>query len=265
MPDSAGGGGINVPVVGKMSKSGVIVTVAAGAVVLGYVIYKKKKTAATAAAAQTPGSGTNSYGYSANTGYGYGYGSAGSGYGYQGIQGGNFGEGANSAFGYYAEGNPNTPQTNAAWTQACVAALSNDGYNSETVLAACGVYLTAGELTAAQVQVIQACIANEGYPPTEGAQGFPPQMHTGGTTGGGAAPPPPPPASGKIKVPDVIGFPQVDAIESLAVVGLKGTGSNIVPGKILWVHTESPAAGSMVATGTTVKLTSSIKPPIPHQ
>jgi hypothetical protein len=188
-------GEVNVPVVGKMSKSGVVVTVAAGAVVLGYVIYKKKKDQATTAAATTPNvAPPNSYGYgtpmtgSNYTGSAYGYGSAGNGYGYQtGAYGG--GDNTGGAYGYYAEGDPNTPQTNAAWTQACVASLSNAGYNSETVLAACGVYLTAGELTSAQVQVIQACIAAEGYPPTEGLQGFPPQMHTGGTTTGGAAPP----------------------------------------------------------------------------
>jgi hypothetical protein len=248
-------GEVNVPVVGKMSKSGVIVTAAAGAVVLGYVIYKKKKTAATAAAAQTPTptGTTNSYGYNANTGYGYGYGSAGSGYGYQGIQGGNFGEGANSAFGYYAEGNPNTPQTNAAWTQACVAALSNDGYNSETVLAACGVYLTAGELTAAQVQVIQACIANEGYPPTEGAQGFPPQMHTGGTTGGGAAPPPPPPTTGQVKVPACVGLPAGEAHNNIVAAGLRPTEANPQQPNSLCVKI-TPSAGTMVTSGSNVAI-----------
>lgn len=192
-------GEVNVPVVGKMSKSGVIVTVAAGAVVLGYVFWKKK----TSAAAKTSAAGApnvappNSYGYgtastgSNYTGNSYGYGSAGNGYGYQtGAYGG--GDNTGGAYGYYAEGNPNTPQTNAAWTQACVAQLGNDGYDPMTITAACGVYLTAGTLSSAQVQIIQACIAAEGYPPTEGLQGFPPQMHTGGTTTGGAAPPAPP-------------------------------------------------------------------------
>lgn len=187
-------GEVSVPVVGKMSKTGLIVTVAAGVTVLGYVLWKKKKTPTAGTVTGTPMvAPPNSYGYgtamtgSNYTGSAYGYGSAGSGYGYQtGAYGG--GDNTGGQYGYYAEGDPNTPQTNAAWTQACVASLSNAGYNSETILAACGVYLTAGELTAAQVQVIQACIAAEGYPPTEGLQGFPPQMHTGGVTGGSTPP-----------------------------------------------------------------------------
>jgi hypothetical protein len=184
-------GEINVPVVGKMSKTGVVVTVAAGVAVIGFVWWKKKETKASVAVSATTAGGTagaaaaNSYGYSSANSNPYGYGVAnpygyGSTYGYSqpAITGGD----AADAYGYYAEGNPNTPQTNAAWTQECVSQLGNDGYDAMTVTAACGIYLTGGNLTAAQASVIQACIGVAGYPPTEGPSGFPPQMHTGGTT-----------------------------------------------------------------------------------
>ena len=40
-------------------------------------------------------------------------------------------------------------------------------------------------MSATQVQIVQAAIAAEGYPPVAGSNGYPPAINSGGTTGGG--------------------------------------------------------------------------------
>lgn len=211
MPDKA----ITVPIVGKMSKAGLTVTVVAGVGVGGYIWWRHKKSAAATAAASTSasGSGSATTDTSGNTGNcdpttdpncpGYNPGNSDYGYGYGPYGLGDYSDtgGVAGDSGYYGAGTPGVytpvnPQatTNAQWSQAAVSALTNAGYEGDTVLAALGVYLTGGTLSASQETIVNAAIAAEGYPPVEGPNGYPPSMHHTTSTGqsGGTTPAGPP-------------------------------------------------------------------------
>jgi hypothetical protein len=170
---------------------------AIGATVLGVglgglFLYEKHK----AAAGSTAPSGAFGYGYGYG-GYGYGnppfgvtsspdlYGYGAYGYGYYGY-GGEF-----AGLGGY--GSPTPPisapvvaTTNAGWASAAEAYLtSQTGADPATVAAALGKYITGQTVSANQQSIIDQAIAFEGYPPTAGANNYPPNIHTGGTTGQG--------------------------------------------------------------------------------
>lgn len=163
--------------------------VAAGGAGIAIYLYRKNKKQQTAAAqaGQQAGYGYG-YGYGSQAlqyqAYGYGFGSSGLG-AYGGAQG-------NYGYGYYGAGSgsvqtqvPTQATTNAQWAEAAMSALTSAGYDGQTVLAALGVYLTGGTVTAQQLTIIQGAIAAEGYPPVPGPNNYPPQIHTGGTGGGG--------------------------------------------------------------------------------
>lgn len=185
-----------LPIVGNIEKGPLTITILAGAAVGGYMWYRHNKNKQ--AQQQAAQSGAGQYGYGTQYGYGqyYSYGSNpaantyGYGYGAYGLGSYGYGAGGNYyGYGYYGAGTP-TPvpqqaQTNAQWSQAAVSALTAQGYSGQEVLGALGIYLTGGNLNATQVGIVQAAIAAEGYPPTSGAGGFPPQWHTAGSPGGG--------------------------------------------------------------------------------
>jgi PASTA domain len=203
------------------------------------------------------GTGASSqYGYGAYTyePYGYGFGPYG-----LGSYGGGGSGGSYYGYGYYGAGVgvqvPTQASTNAQWTQAAVSALTPQGYTGQQVLGALAPYLAGQPLTQDQINVVQAAIAVEGYPPVDGPGGFPPAYKpssTGGGGGGGQS-------GGNVNVPNVIGMSQVDAFRSLAAEGLKATGTKTIKGKILTVVSQNPPAGHSVAKGTTVKLTSKVE------
>ena len=257
-----------------VKKSTVFIVGAGAAGVGGYMYYKHVKSAnaatGTAATANTS-AGTNAYGYGAAT---YGY--AGGNYGYAGSDFYGYGLGPYNAAGdsdfygygafgygiYGADGqflgqtgasaSPTgtaTATSNAEWTQSALAVLTGQGFSGETVLAALGLYLTGGTLTATQAQIVQSAIASEGDPPQSSASGFPPGIHTSSSTGTGTTP-----AAGQITIPNVKGLNVEQATSILGSAGLKASGPKGVKNASHIVTSTSPAIGTKVAKGTTVKL-----------
>lgn len=184
MPD------VHVPGIGNVPRGGLIAGVLVGVGGGLYLWYKHKENAATATAA--PASGTSAYGYGAYGYGGYGYSSAfsepyiGGEYGYGGAYGYGIGEGYGVGTPYLVTGTQ-LATTNQEWAQAAENYLVNTGgYDSGTVAAALGAYISGTTLSAAQQSVVEAAIAFEGYPPQEGANGYPPAMHTSTATGQGS-------------------------------------------------------------------------------
>jgi hypothetical protein len=250
-------GTVKLPLVGETNKATLVIAGVAGVTALGWALWQKKKddaTAATTATATTATTTGTGYGYAAQTyqPYGYGFGSSGLGeYGY-GESSGDYG------YGYYGAGTPVDEEVpgqaanNAEWSEAAVSALTADGsWTSSDVLTALGLYITGSQLSATQTSIIQAAIAAEGYPPSPGANGYPPAIHTSPATGQTTA----------IKVANVVGQPQEAAYAILSAQGLKPAGSATIKGKILYVKSQSPAAGASVAKGSTVTLKSTTTAP----
>lgn len=78
-----------------------------------------------------------------------------------------------------------SPSTNAQWVQQAAAYLEQSGYDPTTVLAALGLYLTGSNLTNDQLQIVQAALAAEGYPPSPPSlppHTAPPAGQTSGTS-----------------------------------------------------------------------------------
>jgi hypothetical protein len=185
----AGESTVKVPIIGQTNKATLAVAGLAGVAALGYSLYKKKKAASSAAST----TGQYAYGYGSSQ-YAYGYGAQYEpyGYGYGPFGLGAYGGSGNYGYGYYGAGVGEVPEevpsqasTNAEWSEACVSALTNQGFAGQDVLSALGLYLTGAPMSALQVQIVQAAIAAEGYPPVAGANGYPPAINSGGTTGGG--------------------------------------------------------------------------------
>jgi hypothetical protein len=180
---------VKIPVIGETNKATLAVAVLAGVGALGYAYLKKKK----AASAATSTTGQYAYGYGSQYAYGYGssqYTPYGYGYGPFGL--GSYGGEGNYGYGYYGAGLGSVPEevssqasTNAEWSEAVVSALTTQGFAGQDVLTALGLYLTGSPMSALQVQIVQAAIAAEGYPPVAGSNGYPPAINSGGTVGGG--------------------------------------------------------------------------------
>src|SRR5262249_7358264 len=157
--------------------------IAVGGGGLAYWMYKRNKQQKkdTAAVASEFG---YAYGYGSEYAYGLTYEPYGYGYGPYGL--GSYGYG-----GFTPAGGgltnvgvqtpvPITATTNAQWSAAALGQLTSQGFDGTAVLAALGLYLVGGNLSAAQADIVRAAIAIEGYPPTASASGFPPGIHTGG-------------------------------------------------------------------------------------
>jgi hypothetical protein len=173
----------------KLAIGGIVV----GAGVGGLWLYSKHKAASAAAAPSSSafgyGYGYGGYGYNnpafaaASTPIEYGYGQYG--YGYYGY-GGEF-----AGLGGY--GSPTPPisapsvaSTNAGWAAASETYLTGQtGADPATVAAALGKYITGQNLSTAEQSIAEQAIAFEGYPPTAGANNYPPNMHTSPATGQG--------------------------------------------------------------------------------
>jgi PASTA domain-containing protein len=252
-----------LPLVGDVPKGWVIGVGAVSAGVLGYAWYKHRSSSSSTTAASTPAAGTGdpyppdgttgdpsdpnstdpatglTYGDEQMGSYGYGYG--GSGYaGYGGYGGG------------YPGATPPPPggggfTTNGQWAQQAETDLGGIGVNQTTLAAALGKYLTGQTLDSDQQSLVDQAIALEGYPPVAGPGNYPPNMKTGGTGGGG----------GKIPVPNVVGQNWAGAIHQITAAGLKPSPGAKPKGAKDPIKHQSPAAGSKVAKGSTVKITGS--------
>jgi PASTA domain len=255
MPDT-----VKLPILGPVNK-GTAAGIAIGGITLaGYMIYRQsKKSKAAAAAASAAASAASGYGYGAS---GYGYGSQlpspydGYGYGATGASGG-------FPAGYYgygvAEPQAFANTTNAQWTQAAIAQLTGEGYDAQTLSAALGAYTEGQQVTTAQDPMIQAAIGVEGYPPVPGANGYPPSINVQGTGGGGTG-------GGQgtggatVKVPAVEGNRVETANAKLKKAGLVSHLSGPrTGGTAYYVNSQTPGAGTMVASGSTVDLGISTK------
>ncbi len=261
-------GQVNVPLIGETNKSTLFIAGLAGLTALGWALWHqhesaKKAAASTASNAGGAGStappGTTGYGYAYGYGayayqpYGYGYGPEGLGaYGGQGDYG----------YGYYGAGEPVNEEvpaaasTNAQWSEAAMTALTSAGWTASDVLTALGLYITGSPVTATQAQIIQAAIAAEGYPPSPGATGYPPAINQSSSTGQSGTT-----TAGKVSVPNVVGQAQEAGFAILSEAGLHATGTPVVKGKTLYVVSQSPAAGTQVASGSTVALKSNLTAP----
>jgi hypothetical protein len=132
--------------------------------------------------------------------------------------------------------------------------LQADGYDSATISGALGAYLNGQQVDSSQVNIVDAAIGVEGYPPVAGASGYPPAIKTGGTPGGGGGGGQG--GGGTITVPNVVGQRANAAIAKLKAVGLKYhslTGAR-TPTKTYTVASQSPTAGQKVNAGTSVGL-----------
>jgi hypothetical protein len=248
-------GTVNVPIIGQTNKATLFVAGLAGVGALGWVWYKhNKKNAAATTTTQNPAPATGQYGYGGQQ-YGYGYGgnygygaytSSPSPYGYGAYGGGDAG--------YYGYGVPYdyttaATTTNAQWAQAATAQLtSTGGQNGETVQAALGVYLTGGQLSAAQEQIVQSAIGVEGYPPQPGANGYPPAMNTSASTGQSGTS-----SANGSTVPNVVGLTKGDAHDLLVAAGFTPYDGSYKSGDAKQkVVGQSPSAGSSAAAKSKV-------------
>jgi hypothetical protein len=240
---------VNLPLVGPVSKNVAVsaaVVFGGGAVYVVYKMEKAKKAAAAATAAATAATAQSSaayaYGYGSGGTYPGGYYGYGSEYGYGGTPGG-------AAYYAYGVGTPTgAAMTNAAWAQAAINQLTQEGYNAQTVSAALGAYLTGQPIPAGGDTIVSAAIGIEGYPPQEV-----PPMQVGGTTGGGTGGGQTAPAGGTVTVPSVIGLTGTAAWGRLqnARLGAQlesgATGSTII-------KSQTPSAGSSAAPGSVVMI-----------
>lgn len=230
----------------------VIGVVVVGGGLAGYEIYKYQKNKQAAAQAATASAAAASgYGYGIQSPYGYGT-NAGITYGY----------GASGGFpaGYYGYGTPSPPggtpppvaaTTNAQWDQAAITQLTQDGYDPATVSGALGAYLNGQQVGSAQVNIIDAAIGVEGYPPVAAPSGFPPAIKTGGTPGGGGGGGQG--GGGGATVPTVVGERAEAAIAKLKAAGFKArTSPARNPARTYIVTGQNPAGGSQAAPGSTV-------------
>jgi hypothetical protein len=233
MPDT-----VNVPLLGKTPKGGVMAGGAALVVVGGYLWYKHLQKKAAATTATTPAAGYG-YGYGYGSQYAYGYG----GYSPYGFGGGGF------PFGYGYGGPPPSPgggnpiTTNAEWFQAVTADLGSSG--TDHVGAVLSSYLAGvGIAKSDQITVMEA-EGFEGPPPVAGPDGFPPKIRvTSGGNGGG-------------------GGNAVNPVTGLHVTHAGSTSVDIAwkPSKGATSYQVTSTHGTPEMTGTTTARIRSINPP----
>lgn len=259
---------VNIPGLGPTPKGAVIGIVVVSGGIGGYILWKsakKKKAAAVAAASASTtaktgyGYGTQGYGYGSSVPYGssgygygaygeftpypveeaYGYGQYGYGY-YNPITGQYYGPATDNGSG---TGEGTTPSTNAQWTQDAISILSSEGYNSVTVQTALGAWLNNQQITNNQEQIVSAAIGALGEPPDP-----PSSTNTSPASGQSGS-------GGTVTVPNVKGQPAMTALSTLKSAGLVGhIGSGFDSNERNIVGSQTPAAGSKIASGSTVDI-----------
>lgn len=189
-------GSVKVPGIGPVPKKWFIIVGGGSVVVLGYVYWKRRKSAP--AAASTPGASVEGQPCVDANGMPGVYDADGICQVNAGAAGGYYaGSGAQGSSGV----TPPVPgtggfTTNGQWTQQAEADLAGIGIDQVALADALGAYISGRPLTSAQQSLVDQAIAAEGYPPVAGASGYPPAMHTS-PTGPGSTPPPtttPPPS-----------------------------------------------------------------------
>lgn len=192
---------VKIPAVGRVSKTWVLVVAGGSAAAIGALYLVKHKNAASAAAA-TPASpsasGADSAGVtdgSVDPQTGYAYGSPEDqaalnqlDYGYGGYGGGYAGAilPGSSTGAYTATPGAGGFTTNGEWSQQAISDLGSQGVSPTDALAALGAYLVGSPLTDGQVALVDQAIALEGYPPVQGPNGYPPNIHHASTSSSGS-------------------------------------------------------------------------------
>ena len=141
--------------------------------------------------------------------------------------------------------------SNAAWAQAVEAGLTDVGYSSTDIASALGAYLTQQPVDSTQANIISVAIAEYGNPPVGNLQIITEPASKSSTTTTGTSPSTPV----KVQVPDVKGD-TIDAAEKLiTAVGLKSHINQVLKGGTsYYINSQTPAAGTSIAKGSTVDL-----------
>jgi hypothetical protein len=250
MPEGGMEGTVKTPFGPMKKKTVAIAGVGAGGVII--IVWYRSKQSAAAAPTATPTTITDPDGNvcaALNPATGFCPGTPGDiqasnvAYGYN--QSGTYQQAFTGGYGGYPP-SPGQFTTNGQWAQFVEQYLVDSaGADATTVAAALGKYITGQPMTADQISIAQQAIAFGGYPPVSGPNGNPPGFITGGTGGGGG---------GTVAVPNVIGKNRKDSAAALTAVGLVYKQANIIRGTA-HASAESPVAGTMVATGSTVIVT----------
>lgn len=257
MPDD-----IKVPGLGDVPKKYAIGAVATAAG-LGVIVYiRSRKAAQTAASAGAANAATATSGYDPNaidpaTGIPYSQESGSYSYGadnYGGYGGGGGYDNAGYPLGssadlQYQQTQLSGIQTNDEWVQQAIGG-SVPG-DPGTIQAALSAVLGGLTVTTAQKNLFLEAVGILGNPPG----GYPVPIKTSDT----AAQPGTPATAAQVGVPNVIGEAQETAFGKILGVGLHPTGTPDVHGKILYVVTQSPKAGTKVAKGSTVTVMSKVR------
>ena len=236
---------------GNVSKKTAVIVGGGGLGLLIIVWYRSKKNAGSSSSSSTDTTAsTDQSNIDPATGFPYGSPEDVAALQQQQMIGGGFGPvygGGNPG----GSGNPPGPGSftdNGQWAQYAEDYLVNTvGEPAADVGSALGKYLTAQPVDTTAKGYINQAIAFAGYPPVAGPNGNPP-----GIVDGPGGPPP----GQQVPVPNVVGMETDAGQRAIVAAGLKvsrtqklksGVGSTIV--------SESPAAGTMVNTGSTVSIT----------
>lgn len=230
---------------GPMQKKTAMLVGGGGLVVVGVAYYRHQKAAQAAAAASTTTAATdaaNATGIDPATGFPYG--SAEDSAALAQMQGLNYGGGtlgAGGSQGQYPPGTGPPFSSNATWAQYCEQTMGSSG--SDAIAAALGHYLTGSPLQSGEATIVDQAIAIGGYPPTAGPNGMPPGLNTNN------------PGGGQIAVPNVVGMETAAGDRAITAAGLQFSHSPLKGGVGSTITATSPAAGTMVAQGSTVQVT----------
>lgn len=178
---------ISVPGFGKQKKQTVYVIGGIVVAVIGIGYYRSKKsaaaatTAASTTATDTSSTDTTGSGYVDPNAYGAGSAGAANGYQYDPTTGQYDIPSGQPLYGGTSQ--PGGFTSNSQWSQAAEEYLAGTvGLDATAVQAALGKYITGGNVTADQQNIIEQAIAAEGYPPQSGPNGYPPSIKLVATT-----------------------------------------------------------------------------------
>jgi hypothetical protein len=144
-----------------------------------------------------------------------------------------------------------TATTNADWEQECITNLESGGVDSTTIAnAESGLprYLAKLSLTSAQATAVQLAVGLTGEPPVGGPFAIitAPPTSTGTGTGSTAT---------TVKVPNVVGMDVDDAVAALQKAGLKDVLTLVrKPGHTYIVTSQAPTAGSTAPVGGSITI-----------
>lgn len=233
---------------GEVNKKTLVIVGGGGVLLLGIVWYRSKKAGGSSSSSSSTDTSSTPTDQSIDPATGFPYGSPEDVAALQQQQmiGGGFGP-------VFGGGNPGGSQQpgpgsftdNGQWAQYAEDYLVNTvGEPSADVGNALGKYLTAQPVDTTAKGYINQAIAFAGFPPVAGPNGNPPGIVDG------------PPQGGNVAVPNVVGMETDAGQRAITAAGLVPSRSQkLKPGVGSTIVSESPAAGTQVAKGSTVAIT----------